>query len=135
VLLQGDVRFIVHHHDEGILLADFTLVGINIDFSMWENEGRAINGQVHTWKFDHGVINTPTTLLMKERDIEIASGEFRNRANDLQNHFDGNWKIKSLFNGVIMTNFFDVKLDGATKTAFIGFDIDPIFVGLPNQYQ
>lgn len=134
-ILQGDVRFIVHHHEEGILLADFTLMGININVTMYENAGRAISGQVHTWKFDHGVINTPTTLLMKARDIEIASGEFNNRANDLQNHMNSGWKIKSLLNGFIMTNFFDIKLDGETKTAYIGFDIDPIFVGLPNQYQ
>lgn len=134
-ILQGDVRIIVHHHEEGILLADFTLMGIDINVTMYENAGRAINGHVHTWKFDHGVINTPTSLLMTERDIEIASGEFNGRANDLQNKMNSNWKIKSLFNGVIMTNFFDLKLDGASKTAYIGFDIDPIFVGLPNQYQ
>merc|ERR1740117_1474102 len=102
---------------------------------MYENAGRAINGQVNAWKFDHGVINTPTTLLMTARDIEIASGEFNNVANNLQNKMNSNWKIKSLFNGVIMTNFFDLKLDGASKTIVIGFDIDPIFVGLPNQYQ
>ena len=134
-ILQGDVRVIVYKHDDGLLLADFTLVGIDIDVNMYENAGRAINGQVNAWKFDHGVINTPTTLLMTARDIEIASGEFNNVANNLQNKMNSNWKIKSLFNGVIMTNFFDLKLDGASKTIVIGFDIDPIFVGLPNQYQ
>ena len=110
-------------------------MGIDINVTMYENGGRAINGQVNAYQFDHGVINTPTKLLMTERDIEIASGEFNNRKNDLQNKMNNNWKIKELFNGLIMTNFFDVKLDGATKTAYIGFDIDPIFVGLPNQYH
>ena len=101
--LTGDVRMIVHKHDDGLLLGDFTLVGININVTMFENAGRAINGQVHEWKFDHGVINTPTSLLMTERDIQIASGEFTSRANDLQNHFNSNWKIKSLFNGAILS--------------------------------
>ena len=134
-ILTGDVRITVHKHDDGLLLADFALVGITCNATMFTNSKRAIDGNIHTWQFDHGEIITPTTLLMTERDIEMASNRFRNRVNDLNNKFHNGWKIKDLFNGVIMTNFFEVKFDGASKTALIGFDIDPIFVGLPNQYH